>query len=624
MDLELRLKYLGLDTQIIQINSFEFVIYCEHHNGNFKEIRDYFNSSIRHIGTNVELVESFPQSYKQKIEGISFSNVVDGFKATCVTESDLFNFVESKFHNVDVIALEVLHQVVGFQIVITVSEETSLHIMDQMKCFLIDADLGTDKIIIRHVDLSVQTSNNKKDQESNSRIADVLRTFEVMNLRLYKQFPFTVNEADYWFEHAEDIYTGKIRRNDIPFFRQNSQKCFLNASVFETVNLRNVLLLYDTVYLGLPIENHLDTFLEYQNMKVSDLIELIDIGKVVIVLTNQETRYNQNLLLEAYQCSPLSVISRRGLNTILASHLVETKIQYEKRFPNIYQASCELFLQAKRENDNLLQRIAQMLAWPITAAASSFRFLHQNSPMSISNFGINLIAGGNFQASDLHEKLSFELKINADSTHLAAALQSTYFPFKHQTSGKVYSDQTVSNFMGDLLKMYWYDPASLEQIKQINDWNHSEQSYLKFFDTNRYLNVTKVASLADEYDTPNAFRNLLNRLEQMDSTTRRQTLNEYNDLLFEVSQTSGQSEGGFVKMMLSGAAFLPLNYYLTFALATIGLVHDKTSTLKSLQEDKKFAQIEQCLKNSAIQTSNQMKEDIFLLDKMSTVVTLIE
>jgi len=36
-----------------------------------------------------------------------------------------------------------------------------------------------------------------------------------MHLSLEKELPFMIHEADFWFEHAEDIYTGKITRNDL-------------------------------------------------------------------------------------------------------------------------------------------------------------------------------------------------------------------------------------------------------------------------------------------------------------------------------------------------------------------------------------------------------------------------
>lgn len=622
MDLELRIKYLGLQTKVYQLDDFRFVIYCENYEGDFEELADDFNSSIRHMGTNVELTKTPPESFKQRIERISLSNVVDGFKATCVTESDIRNFVESKFHYINVTNVDIPHRGLGFEIVVSVSEDTTAEMMEQMQNYLLQADLGTDRITIKHEDFPRQPTNAGADRAGHETVNNLLGSFNVMNLSLYKQLPFTINEADFWFEHAEDIYTGKTGRQDIPFFREGLQKCFLNASVFETVDLRDVLLLYDTVYLALPIENHLDSFLEQQNMTASDLVELVDMGKVVIVLPNQETRYDQNLLLQAYQCNPLSVVGRRGLNALLAAHLVETKTQYEKRYPNIYDASSELFLRGKREGDPFVQRFAQLLAWPVTAAAASFRYLHQHSPMSVANFGVNLIVEESFRGSDLHEQISFELMVNADSTHLATALQSTYFPFKLRTPDGMYSDQAVSNLMGDLLKMYWYDASNLEQIERLIDRNHSENNYLKLFETNPHVKATKVALLADEYDTPKAFRNLLHRLDAMDDATRRQTINEYNDLLFEVVEASGRSSGGFVKMMLGGAGFLPLSYQESFALALVGLVHDKVNALKTVKRAKELDRIEKCIKDSGIQAREHMKEDIYILDKISRVAIL--
>lgn len=118
MDLELRLKYLGVKTKIYQINNYEYVIYCEIHEKDFQEMSDSFNSSIRQVGTNVRLVKTPPEYYKQFLEEIPFSNVVQNFQATCITEPDIFNFVESKFHNVDITNLEIRHHALGYEILI--------------------------------------------------------------------------------------------------------------------------------------------------------------------------------------------------------------------------------------------------------------------------------------------------------------------------------------------------------------------------------------------------------------------------------------------------------------------------------------------------------------------------
>lgn len=493
-----------------------------------------------------------------------------------------------------------------------------------MRLFLLDANLGTDEITIQHEEISNQSNKKEHEQQQNDTLKNKLVRFEGINLKLYKHLPFTINEADYWFQYAEDIYNGKLKRKDIPFFREGSRKCYINASIFQTIDLRNVLLLYDTVYLALPIEDRIDSFLEHQNVSISDLIELIEMGKLVIMLPNQEVRYDQKLLLEAYQCSPLSIIGRRGINALLATHLVETKLQYEKRFPNIYEVASDLFIRGAKEGDAFIQSLAKMLAWPVTAATASFRYLNQNSPISISNFGVNLIVEENIRGSDLQDAISFELTMNAESAHFATALQSTYFPFKHKTTDRIYSDQGISNLMGDLLKMYWYDVSSLEQIERITENNYSENNFLKLFEVNHHVKATKIASLADEYDTPNAFFNLLLRLDKMDSLSRRQTINEYNDLLFEVSQKSSQSSGGFIKMLLSGTSFLPLDYTLSFALASFGLIHDKVSNIKSLRKSREIELIEKCVRDSDIQKGRNLDEDIYILDKMSTVVTLKE
>lgn len=92
------------------------------------------------------------------------------------------------------------------------------------------------------------------------------------------------------------------------------------------INLRSLLLLYDTVYLALPIGNFLDEFLEMQGMKKKELVQLVSMGKVVLLLGNDETRYDRQVILDAYKESPDSVIGRRAMNAMMIAQLVEMKI----------------------------------------------------------------------------------------------------------------------------------------------------------------------------------------------------------------------------------------------------------------------------------------------------------
>lgn len=54
-------------------------------------------------------------------------------------------------------------------------------------------------------------------------------------------------------------------------------------------------------------------------MTISELIELVDMGKIILFLPNLENRYDKNLLLEVYKCNPTAIVGRRGINTLLAS-----------------------------------------------------------------------------------------------------------------------------------------------------------------------------------------------------------------------------------------------------------------------------------------------------------------
>lgn len=621
-DLELRIKYIGLKTEIYQIDEYQFMIYCINYNGNFEELKRDFNYTIRQLSVNVTLTDKRPAVYLKIIDSIPLSNVVDGFRATCITEGDLNNFIKSKFYNIDITNIEIPQSGIGFEILIRVSRETQETEIINMHQYLLNEDLGTDKITI--VVDNGQIQNQKENEISNNAILQQIeRTNKVMQLGVIKELPFTITEADFWFEHAEDIYTGKMTRKDLYFFREGSLKCFLDFSLFDNIDLRNVLLLYDTVYIALPIESNWKRFFEQQNMTELEFIELIDMGKVVLVLSNLETRYRKDLLLEAFKCNPAAVIGRRGLNILLATHLTETKHQYEKRFPSIYEVASEIYLKGIEHKSANLQNMARMLAWPITATANSFRFLNLGSPMSISNFGINTVISENIKSIDKKDNISFEFTMNALSTHIATALQSTYFPFSQkEKDDKAYSDQVVSNIMGDFLKMYWYDATNLQNIRQTYNQNNTENNYLKMFECKHNIKITKIASLADEYNTPQGFQDLLMRLDVMDELHRKSKINDYNNLLFEAAKISNGNSKDYFKFMLGGAGFLPLNYMMSIVLSLIGIINDKVNASESMQKINEMKFIASLIKDSGIKKDDQVIEDVFLLDKISRVAIL--
>lgn len=163
---------------------YVIVIVCNNYSGNFEALSKDFNNSIRYVGTDVSLVKNVPEKYSKKIKNISFDNIVDDFKATCVTMKDLNNFIKLKFYDVEIIQISVPNVGVDFEILIEVSIETTDKQTEMMHSTLLDVDLRTDKITIKKSKKTVIEEDKSKDKSR-----------DVMLLKSYESLPFTIDEG---------------------------------------------------------------------------------------------------------------------------------------------------------------------------------------------------------------------------------------------------------------------------------------------------------------------------------------------------------------------------------------------------------------------------------------------
>lgn len=107
-DLALRCRYIGLETEIYQVEEYRYVIFCKNYRGNFDKLRTDFDHSIRQMGTQVYLTQSAPQKYLLKVEPIQMSNVVDGFKGAYITRPDIENAIADRFPDVEIHGIHIV------------------------------------------------------------------------------------------------------------------------------------------------------------------------------------------------------------------------------------------------------------------------------------------------------------------------------------------------------------------------------------------------------------------------------------------------------------------------------------------------------------------------------------
>lgn len=608
-DLALRLKYIGLKTRIFKISPFKYMICCSNLSDEFEKIKVYFDKFIKTVILDLSFSDQIPKFYCEELLPIDIENPVDDFRASIRTQIELEEYIYGRYHDFDIRKIEVSEGGINFHIKVYVGNDTKQEQISKLQSQLTEVDLGTDNVQVLKTTESLGKKINLKSED------------RVLYLNTTKDYSFTVEETDFWYENIEQIYEGTVGRKDLSFCRDGQLKCFINASVFPVVNIRSLLLLYDTVYLSLPIEHFLDTFLESQGINKKELVELVSMGKVVLLLGNDEYRYDRQLVLDAYKESPDAVIGRRAMNAMLIAQLVEMKNRYAVNYPKGYSLAFELAKYGNKRNDQIAIGMSEWLAWPYKVVGESFGFFQKFGPLSISNFGVNQLAYNFFREKDSKKAIEFEFWSKAESAHLAMALEATYFPFRSVKDGIIYSDEPETFIMESMMKVYWYAPKQLQKMQSIWNTNENEKNMLELFDTKNNVGIIRTANMADKYHTQMKFRAILENLEAMNETERKRKIREYNDILAEASERTDQSSNA-VDFMLGTVGFLQLGPCLGGILNALGMLKDIPDMMPEAAERNKLKKYAAITKELGTGNPKKTAEEVYLLDRISPVANL--
>lgn len=609
-DLKLRCHYIGLDTEIYEITPYDHIIYCKNVQGNFQELCDYFDYYIRPAGFLIKLIQKIPETYRVQLQPISFFDVVDGFKGSYLTRYDVETAILDRFPNVNIVDIQAVPGV-DFSLTILVSPDTPIETIEEMELILPGIDFGTDQLTIC------------RDLEGTGLKKAAHRPDDAMLLRSDRKLPFTLEEADEWHEKAADIYRGTLTRANLLKYSINTTACFLDCLGSNCTDLRSVLLLYETVYLALPLETEFENFLAKQNMTKKELLQLVEMGRIVLVLGNLENRYDTQFLLDVYYLYPLAIIGRRGINTVVATYLAEIRTRFISHFPTAMDAATEIYARYRLDGDPMMAALAHLLSWPVIGLADSFAQLNLRGPLAMGMMGLDHILEPSFRHLDKKatENAQFMFNIEGTTSFIASALNATLFSApmdEHPEIGK--QVQTINEIVSDLLQMYWYDIEALGNISDIRKKQFEEQQAIHLFDCRKNISIAKVADLSDQYHTHDGFRRLLLDLEKMDEKERSQRITHYNDVLTELA--SANPPISRLDFVLSISSFLPLPRVWNLLLAIIGVVKGPISRFGYIQDTAERRRIEAAIQAAGLKADSSFTEEIHLLDKISKVVNL--
>ena len=358
------------------------------------------------------------------------------------------------------------------------------------------------------------------------------------------------------------------------------------------------------------MSGHIDDFLQQQHLDIKALEEMVERNKLVVLLPNTERRYDRKIINRLYQVNKNAVVSKRGINALMAMFYCELERKYLSFWEGNESILESICVDCIKSSDERMKILYELLIWPIKAKQDSYELLTSYSPMQLPSIGANRLLEGINKDAKSKEDIEFELTVNSNSIHIATALQATYFPFAVSDKEDIYSDATVANILGSIINAYQYcHDGQQSSINEYREMLEKERKSIYLLRSDNSVCMKNVLDYADKYNTTTTLKRILDDLSRLDEQQQCEKISEYNNLIAEIGKENNGKES-VLSYVLSGAVLIP----------GIGTGASIVSIILQLLKDLGIK------RNIAIRKIEQGKastvNEVYLLDKLSRVAKI--
>ncbi|MFA5877719.1 MAG: hypothetical protein WC880_05175 [Candidatus Paceibacterota bacterium] len=571
IDLYLRTKYPLLLTRIFKQSPVEFEIYVGSYFADFEAFVKEFNGSIKFVTVPVRVVNAIPATKTTEIASIPDSDIPSGFEGQPFTVFELINHVQASHPEIRVSTIGEDFKTRIFTVQLQGSVDTKikdgvLSTISKYKFPMqVTVEDGGVEVARKYPDNPVFYINSSHD-------------FSILEL------PFLRRDEQVWFDNLSGIYNGTFTKNDLFFYNAEEKSCFIDFSVFPNINIRNHLLLYDTIYCTLPLMGALGKFFDQQQITRKEFLYLVSRNRLKVLVTQPEIRHEYDFFRDIYHANPNSIASRRALAALCAVDIVSINKDYifnEEEFVPFVGPLAHVLSELTKKDIN---SIIHLLLWPRIALRKSFDELDSASTKRLSNYGVNQTIINSFP-EDVKKKYAFEFVVHSEAIHIAHALDATYFPFTPDASG--YTDKPYAQTMGSLLNFYkCFKKDTLHEYFELNHKKEDGINLLepvKIFDIDSYLSVDEFEKETANHFIRREFRSLFDELATLGEEERTKRIKEYNTSVEAYLKNNKFKNAAFD--LGTEATGLPL---LGFAKNMASLIYDKVKS--SSGTIKKYAE----------------------------------
>lgn len=595
-DLLLRSEYAHISTVIYKINDFRFEIYIDCNASDLVVMEEHFSNSIRPLTLNVGLVNIKPEE-GSILPALTDSQIGDSLGGIVHTKGDLATAISGTFRDAPLLIHTELKEgamQLFFERAVPsdISKQVEAYvssIFSGMKCEIQDSQ-------------AINPNPKLKSQNGNSWGNGL----SIPPLLTRPNVPDFIREDEYsWFENLPRIFGGRISPMEFNVTSQAGKACYIPA-FSDTIDLRQVILAYDTVYLQPPFFPW-DEFWGNQSITREDLLYFISKGRVRLVCVQPEERTDIGYLSEAHNAHPLGVISRRRLAGFLIADIVETDKEYLLSKPEYRGSAVALAEALAGATGGHVKDIASFLFYPKIARRKCLAPLHHQGAMGLMSFSQGHVFGEELERVK-GQDAKLEAMMFGMDVHIAHALKATLIPASGVPS-LIPSWIRPMQFMGERLNFYRGLNSKILPVWAEHHRRPIEKKQLilppvPLVDFRADVSAADVIELSETSFDRYGARSIIGRLSDISEDNRHAEIQRLNSDFKQYESRKKTIEGltlGFDVVATAGMYMNGISLPIGFSLLSlIKALSAKTPLLTPLCEELNYALSETPLKDAEL------------------------
>lgn len=523
-DVALRAAYPQLRTRIFQIAPFAYRIVFDEAVLRAETIRDDFEANIRPVTLQVQISNDIPANFLREIPPLRDHELASGFAGLPMNRQDIRTILYGRIPTLpDIVSIDNMRHptlTLSFARELTAEEQTLV------RQFFERWESGWP------VEFAVGALKPELSTRPTAIGADMLR---IRPARMRTNAPAFVQEDEaYWFENLDAIFGGAVSPGSIVDVESVGTSCYVDASAFPQIDLRQAVLCYDTVFVSPPlVDGGAQSFWQRQALTREDFLELVSADRIRLVLRQPEERTDVAFLTAAYDANSSAIIGRRKASAFLAADIIQTADEYRFNQADVASHIPELARHLAVELKVPEGEMIQLLLWPNAARRSCLLPLMTNGLMSLGTFGQGRLLGDQLQRVTGRD-VRLEALATSDGIHIAHALNATFIPPSEEMQGWIEPRRIV----GGRLNFYRSFNKRIAAAWADNERRREEKIRLlppiPVFEFNRHAKVGDLMRVTSYESTRRKGRALLARLSELPAEERQAEIDRLSRELYEL------------------------------------------------------------------------------------------